>query len=116
MFKNLVKTISRPSWMKSQKYFKINLSRNVHFDQILSNKVVGILRKNTNNSLHYADSFEIYKTISKYYKINLKNLTIGFGATDLLYRITKILDVKKFYITNPSFKMFEVYCKINSKK
>ncbi len=106
----------RSPWNKPEKFFDINLSRNVHFDQYLNNKVFGILRKKTNNTLHYADPYEIYKSISNYYKIHLKNLTIGFGATDILYRITKILDVKNYYVLNPTFEVFEVYCKLNFKK
>ena len=108
--------INRPSWNKREKFFDINLSRNVHFDQYLNDKVLGILKKKTNNSLHYADPYEIYKSISNYYKIHVKNLTIGFGATEILYRITKILDVKNYYVLNPTFKVFEVYCKLNLRR
>ena len=106
----------RSPWNKPEKFFDINLSRNVHFDQYLNNKVFEILRKKTNHTLHYADPYEIYKSISDYYKIHLKNLTIGFGATDILYRITKILDVKDYYVLSPTFEVFEVYCKLNFKK
>jgi len=115
MKKNYFNIVIRPSWKKPEKKLNINLSRNVHFDQVLNNKIIDILNKK-NHSLHYADPYNVYKSISKYYKISLSKLTIGFGATDLLYRITKTLNVKNFYILEPSFKMFEVYCRINNKK
>ena len=109
--------INRPSWVKSENYKKINLSNNVHFDKILSKKVHNILKKKINdNHLRYADPLKIYRSISKYYKVPIRCLSIGFGATDIISRIIKILDVETFYIVNPSFEMVKVYCKIEKKK
>lgn len=116
MNKSLEKNIYRPSWKKKIRHYELNLSRNVHFDENINNKVNNILKKKSKSSLHYADPYLLYKSISKYYKIPLKNLTIGFGATEILNRLTIILNVDKFYILDRTFEMFKVYCDINSKK
>ncbi len=115
MSKNF-RIVVRPSWKKKERYLKINLSRNVHYDDFIYKKTNQILKSNKKNILHYADPYGVYESISKYYKIPLNKLTVGFGATDLLNRLTKVLDVDKFYVVKPTFEAFPVYCEINSKK
>lgn len=108
--------IFRPNWNLKKKYFPVDLSRNVNFDKKTHTIVKKILLKNKKSILNYGEPIHIYKAISKYYKIPIKNLTIGFGATDIINRLISILDVKKIYIVNPSFEATEVYCKINNIK
>ncbi len=108
--------IERPSWKKKEQYLNINLSRNVPFDDFINKKTNKILANNSKNILHYADPFEVYNSISRYYKIPLSKLTVGFGATDLLNRLAKVLDVDKFYMVKPTFGAFPIYCDINFKK
>jgi len=106
----------RPNWNLKKKYFPVDLSRNVNFDKKTHTIVKNILLKNKKSILNYGEPIHIYKAISKYYKIPIKNLTIGFGATDIINRLISILDVKKIYIVNPSFAPTELYCKINNIK
>jgi len=99
--------------MKEKKYIPINLSRNVFFDKKTNLKIKNILKK-TNSFLHYGEPVYVYKAISKYYGIPFKRLTIGFGATDIINRLLRILEIKNLYIVKPSFEATEVYCKINN--
>ena len=106
--------IARPDWNKKKKYFRMDLSRNVNFVKEIHTKVKKIIIKNKRSILNYGEPVEIYKSISNYYKIPISKLSIGFGATDIINRLLKILDVKKVYIVKPSFEATEVYCKINN--
>tara|TARA_B100001057_G_scaffold479546_1_gene551321 strand:- start:4474 stop:5379 length:906 start_codon:yes stop_codon:yes gene_type:complete len=108
--------VARPDWNLKKRYFKVDLSRNVNFDKKIHTKVKKIISKNKRSILNYGEPVEVYKSISNYYKIPISNLSIGFGATDIINRLLKILDVRKVYIVKPSFEATEVYCKINNIK
>ena len=103
--------IERPDWKKLIQDKKIDLTKNVHHDKILNNKIKDII-KNSNFILNYANDSKVYKSISQYYKISVQNISIGFGATDLIQRVIYSIKIDKLYIVNPSFMMVDVYCKM----
>jgi histidinol-phosphate aminotransferase len=103
--------IERPDWKKLIQDKKIDLTKNVHHDKILNNKIKDII-KNSNFILNYANDSKVYKSISQYYKISVQNISIGFGATDLIQRVINSIKIDKLYIVNPSFMMVDVYCKM----
>jgi len=103
--------IVRPDWKKITQDKKIDLTKNVHYDKILNDKIKDIIQ-NSNFILNYANDSKIYKSISQYYKISVKNISIGFGATDLIQRVINSIKIDKLYIVNPSFMMVDVYCKM----
>ncbi len=103
--------IVRPDWKKITHDKKIDLTKNVHHDKILNDKIKDIIQ-NSNFILNYGNESKIYESISRYYKISVKNLSIGFGATDLIQRVINSIKIDKLYIVNPSFMMVHVYCKM----
>jgi len=105
------KNIDRPDWTKIIKNKQIDLTKNVHHDRILNEKIKEII-SNTNFIVNYANDSDLYGAICNYYKIPLKNTAIGFGATDLIHRVLNSIDIDCLYIVNPSFMMVDVYCKM----
>tara|TARA_B110001452_G_scaffold207793_1_gene178003 strand:+ start:2318 stop:3211 length:894 start_codon:yes stop_codon:yes gene_type:complete len=103
--------IVRPDWKKIIQDKKIDLTKNVHYDKILNDKIKNIIQ-NSNFILNYANDSKIYQSISQYYKILVENISIGFGATDLIQRVINSIKIDKLYIVNPSFMMVDVYCKM----
>ena len=96
---------------QKKKSKRIDLSKNVHHDKILNEKIKEIIYR-SNFILNYANDFKVYEAISKYYNINLENLAIGFGATDIIDRTLRVIKIKKLFIVKPSFKMVDIYCKM----
>jgi histidinol-phosphate aminotransferase len=105
------KDIKRPDWKKIIQDKKIDLTKNVHHDKILNDKIKNIIQ-NSNFILNYANDSKVYRSISQYYKIPIENISIGFGATDLIQRVINSIKIDKLYIVNPSFMMVDVYCKM----
>ncbi|MDA9062794.1 aminotransferase class I/II-fold pyridoxal phosphate-dependent enzyme [Candidatus Pelagibacter sp.] len=103
--------IVRPEWKKIIQDQKIDLTKNVHHDKILNDKIKNIIQ-NSNFILNYANDSKIYQSISQYYKISVENISIGFGATDLIQRVINSIKIDKLYIVTPSFMMVDVYCKM----
>ena len=103
--------IVRPEWKKIIQDQKIDLTKNVHHDKILNDKINNIIQ-NSNFILNYANDSKIYQSISQYYKISVENISIGFGATDLIQRVINSIKIDKLYIVTPSFMMVDVYCKM----
>lgn len=105
------KNIKRPDWKKFIRDKDIDLTKNVHHDKILNEKIKSIIN-NSNFILNYANDSKIYKSICQYYKIPIKNISLGFGATDLIQRVINSIRAEKLYIVSPSFMMVDVYCKM----
>ena len=103
--------ILRPDWTKNKISKEIDLTKNVHHDKILNNKIKKIIYR-SKFILNYPNDFKVYKAISKYYGVNIKNIAIGFGATDVIYRTLRAIKIKKLFIVNPTFGMVSVYCKM----
>ena len=104
------KKIVRPSWAKKNENIReIDLSKNVHFDLKLNLEVKKIIKQNK-SILNYGNDYDLYEAICNYYKIDIQNVSIGYGATDILQRLIFSLDVQKLYIATYGFAMIEVYC------
>jgi histidinol-phosphate aminotransferase len=99
---------SRPDWKVQTKRNPIDLSANVHYDQILDETVKNLSFKNI---LDYPDQYKLYACLSEYHDIPLKNLTIGYGSGDIIFRIIQNF-VTHLYIVEPTFAMVSVYCDI----
>jgi histidinol-phosphate/aromatic aminotransferase/cobyric acid decarboxylase-like protein len=84
--------IVRPEWKKIIQDQKIDLTKNVHHDKILNDKIKNIIQ-NSNFILNYANDSKIYQSISQYYKISVENISIGFGATDLIQRVINSIKI-----------------------
>ena len=104
--------ISRPDWTLETIDKAIDLSKNVHFDYKLNKEIKKIFNEKKNFIINYANDYDLYKSISEYYKIPLTKLAIGFGATDLIQRTIFSLEIKKLYIVKSAFMMTDVYCKM----
>jgi histidinol-phosphate aminotransferase len=103
--------IWRPDWTIETIDKEIDLSKNVHYDRILNDKIKEIIQKKK-FILNYGNDYPIYRAISNYYSLPIEKIAIGYGATDLIQRVINSLDVNKLYIVNPSFMMVDVYCKM----
>ena len=82
------------------------MSKNVHYDHNLNENLKELISKQK-FIINYANDYKLYKAISDYYKIKIKNIAIGFGATDLIKTIFS--KHKKLYIVKSAFMMVDVY-------
>ena len=101
--------MNRPDWKINKDKPDIDLSGNVHYDKTLND---AILNMNIGSIHDYPNEFELYQSISNYYKVPLENICIGFGSTDVLSRIIQSLVFNHLYIVEPAFEMIEVYCQL----
>ena len=104
--------IERPDWTLELPDKDIDLSKNVHYDDILNEKLKTLIKEKQKFIINYANDYKLYKAISDYYKIQIDKVAIGFGATDLIQRTIFSLDIKKLYIVKSAFMMVDVYCKM----
>lgn len=104
--------IERPDWCVELPDKDIDLSKNVHYDHNLNENLKELIRNKQKFIINYANDYKLYKAISDYYKIKIKNIAIGFGATDLIQRTIFSLNIKKLYIVKSAFMMVDVYCKM----
>lgn len=108
-------SIQRPDWrVPSVRPHSIDLSTNVHFDSILNRHIVDILNEHPSFN-NYPEQFPVYDAISNFYAIDINRITIGYGATELIDRVFRVIDFENVYIVEPSFQMVEVYCDIYKK-
>lgn len=106
--------LKRPDWTLDTRISGIDLSRNVHYDKIL----LSIIEKELTNhaSFHdYPNQYELYSGIATYYGIPINQLTIGYGATEIIERIFKAIPFDDIYIVEPTFEMVQVYCTLYNK-
>lgn len=106
--------IERPYWGDPKIKYPIDLSKNVHYDSILQDKFKQLLSDFKFNLCTYPDDYVLYKTLSNYYNIPINQLSLGFGATEIIERVLRALDIKKLYILDPMFEMLPVYCSNNN--
>lgn len=106
--------IERPYWGDPKEKQNIDLSKNVHYDKQLHHKIEKILSNHNFNICDYPNDYLLYDTLSKYYKIPINQLSIGFGATEIIERVLRALPLKKLYILAPIFEMVPVYCSNNN--
>jgi histidinol-phosphate aminotransferase len=107
--------MDRPDWKINTDSMPIDLSKNVHYDKILQLEIRRLL--NQDFLYHdYPNQYLLYDSISTYYNIPLGNLTIGYGATEILDRIFRLNLFTEIYVVEPTFEMIKVYCSIYNKK
>lgn len=107
--------LKRPDWKIKQQNKAVDLSKNVHYDHVLANIISSELSNHT--LFHdYPDQYNLYNAISNYYNIHIDQLTIGYGATEVIERIFKALQFDDIYIVEPTFEMVQVYCRLYNKK
>lgn len=107
--------MQRIDWTINPTRRKIDLSINVHYDSILNSEVRKILHSHDSFN-NYPYQYDLYQAVSEYHGIDIKNLAIGYGATEILERIFKTLEFKNVYVVEPNFQMVEVYCSIYNKR
>ena len=88
--------IERPDWTLKLPDNDIDLSKNVHYDDILNEKLKTLIKEKQKFIINYANDYKLYKSISDYYKIQIDKVAIGFGATDLIQRTIFSLDIKNY--------------------
>jgi histidinol-phosphate aminotransferase len=88
----------------------IDLSTNVPYDREINN-IASSLLINMNLS-KYPSPYDSYYAISNFYNVPIDSIAIGYGATEIIERIFKTLDIPHLYIVQPAFEMVEVYCNI----
>lgn len=95
----------RPDWTQPRDaaFYQLDLSKNVHYDSLLNETIKNILQEQ--DVYDYPDELRLYKSICNYYKIDINKTYIGFGASDILDRLFRILDAKKYYIVEPCFEL-----------
>lgn len=106
--------MKRPDWnIDKSSSSLIDLSNNVCYDSVLFNQVkVKLNSIDHNELLNYNNEYELYRLISSYYNFDISNLAIGYGSTELIDRIIRVLRTSKFTILSPTFEMVSVYCKM----
>ena len=83
--------IKRPLWYISQyKEESLNLSNNVCYDSVLIKEFEIDTPFQYLNS--YPDTANIYFALEKYHNISVKNLAIGYGSGDIIFRIYQQVD------------------------
>jgi histidinol-phosphate/aromatic aminotransferase/cobyric acid decarboxylase-like protein len=102
--------VIRPDWTEPIKTKLIDLSRNVHYDSTLQTIISQLLSNDCFTD--YPNQFDLYKAISDYYTVPLSNISIGYGATEIIERCFKAFDLKHLYIVSPAFEMVEIYCQL----
>ena len=89
----------------------IDLSKNIHYDEIFLGQVRACLVDLDIDSNEQPSDDSIIDIISNYYNINKKNLSIGFGSGDVLKRIISLPEVNHLYVVEPTFRGAMVYAR-----
>jgi histidinol-phosphate/aromatic aminotransferase/cobyric acid decarboxylase-like protein len=95
----------RPNHLQNISYKKYNLSTNVCVDAHIDYSVV-------TNPNSYPDVSSTYQLISEYYKVDTRDLMIGFGIGELFPRILQFIELGSLSVVEPAWPMLEVYEKI----
>lgn len=106
--------LSRPDWFSEDNNDKrLPLHNNVCIDSSLQQKTQDLLHLfNARELYSYAKQYNIYRIISDYHEVPIKNISIGLGATEIINRLIYLSRKEKIVIVSPTFEMVEVYCKI----
>lgn len=115
--RNSPKTLlSRPDWFSGDNNdMRLPLHNNVCIDSSLQQKTQDLLQLFDARELYsYAEQYNIYKIISDYHEVPIKNISIGLGATEIINRLIYLAKDERVVIVSPTFEMVEVYCKMYS--
>ena len=76
---------SRPNWFTPGLKHKLPLHNNVCYDTLTHKKVSELLSNFDPARLGvYTNGYDLYSILSNYYQVNIKNMAIGIGATDII--------------------------------
>ena len=93
----------------------VNLSRAIFYDKQTIEHCQTLLAK-CNNVHDYADDWVVYNAICKHWDLDINTVTVGFGASDIMDRCFRTLNVDHWYIVTPHFLMASVFCGMNNCK
>ena len=115
--KLLRKNLNRPDWSKSQKRLsnRFWLDKNELFLEDNFNEFKKILQKiKPYNLSSYPDLSYLYKQLSNYSKIKVDQLILTNGSDGGIRMVFDLFTNQrdKVLILNPTFAMYEIYCKI----
>ncbi len=115
--KLLRKNLNRPDWSKSQKRLsnRLWLDKNELFLEDNFNEFKKILQKiKPYNLSSYPDLSYLYKQLRNYSKIKVDQLILTNGSDGGIRMVFDLLTNQsdKVLILNPTFAMYEIYCKI----
>jgi histidinol-phosphate/aromatic aminotransferase/cobyric acid decarboxylase-like protein len=83
----------------------LNLSNNVCYDPMLIDQ----LQINNQGIFQYPDASTLYTILSNYCNVDVKNLAIGFGAGDILYRLFQYLRNYSIGILTPTYELSQTF-------
>lgn len=89
----------------------IDLSKNIHYDEIFLGQLQICLSSLNIGSNGLLRDDGVIDIISSYYNIDKKNLSIGFGSGDVLKRIIDLPEVDHLYVVEPTFRGAMVYAR-----
>ena len=115
--KLIIKNLHRPDWSKPQKRFsnRLWLDKNELFLDDNFNEFKKILQKiKPYNLSSYPDLSYLYKQLRNHLKINVDQLILTNGSDGGIRMVFDLLTNQKdkVLILNPTFAMYEIYCKI----
>jgi histidinol-phosphate aminotransferase len=116
------KTLIRPNWLEvsPRKHDFLWLDKNENTDIEYLNFIKKKVEKNLSilDYSTYPDLKEIYLKLSNLEKVNPENLLLTTGSDGAIRTVfqTYISPGDMVFITNPSFAMYDIYCKLQNAK
>jgi len=104
--------VARNTWKDRTKAFLVehkHLNKNIPYDRQISERCKSIL--SNADFCRLPNESVVYDSICDYYNLSIDNVSVGFGATELLERLLRIYHDHTFYIHEPSYEMIGVMCK-----
>ena len=104
--------MARNTWKDRTKAFLVehkHLNKNIPYDRQISERCKSIL--SNADFCRLPNESVVYDSICDYYNLSIDNVSVGFGATELLERLLRIYHDHTFYIHEPSYEMIGVMCK-----
>lgn len=104
----------RPNW-QSPKYTdtRLDLSNNLTFDSVLQQQLNDLYSSVSFDTRQYTDEYCLYKTLSLYEQVPIKNIAIGFGIGEMIQRLFEYN--MRMAIVSPTWNMPEVFANIKNK-
>lgn len=83
----------------------LDLSKNICYDQVLLNKI----KVDDISIFKYPDSFLAYKSLADFYHVDIGNLILGFGSSELILRILQSYKAYSIGIVSPTWALTSLY-------
>lgn len=100
--------IKRPLWYVNRyKQGTLNLSNNVCYDNVLMSELdINVSFQELNE---YPDAANIYFALGKYHNVDVKNLAVGYGSGDIIFRIFQLFKDYKIGILVPTYELAYIF-------